>query len=842
MAFNMLKAQNTIYVSPTGDDNNNGQSPANAVLTFQKGADLAKAQGSSGITVEFADGIYIFANTVVLDATYSGITFKAATGATPIFSSLQQVTGWTTHSGNIQVADLPPGISHVRYLHDASETWLKRSSTEFFRPDFIAPCGGSECEHWEPGAPQQRKTFTLYPSSFNIPDVSKASQYDLRAHMTAWHAQVMPITTITTNDRRISVGTPSHYSLVNGIDDLLTECWILNSIEGIDQPGEWASLDGKIYLYPKSGTSDIYAPALQELIRIDAGGDGNTWTGTPVTNITFEGITFTGTDYRISEAGDIMAQHDWQMVDVPEGMLRFRNVANCTVNNCVFTKGGSDAIRLDRYAQNMTIQNCSFSYLGKGGVALLGRGFSYGDVNKNNSIQNCHFNQTSRIKWDAAAVHVDQSSNNLIKQNYFEDIPLSAVIMSGGRISNIYEMQADPLPINRDFHFHETPQFLIDDPDLAGAHFYEYNNVVEENTFRAVHIGVPELTPAVNNEAPGFTNGMIYTTGRKGGETSTIRKNYFYDVDAQPTFSHTWVILGDGHEDFLDFHQNMGYNLNQVNGFEDPPFFSNNCETPNGCRAYANVKLNSPYSEMECTVCQNTHYAGNIDFDNSSPSGSSTYLNEYIEMWNLLCPGILPGPNPLPGSTELQAELGNKITAFGGSVPTCSTSLPIAAIPFSGKAEMQHILLHWRVANIADFAHFEVQRSNQFADFQTIGTVQFTETNQYHFTDKRPLQGTNFYRLKAVNREGNYEFSKIIEVQFGELPIRVYPNPVSDILTIESSTTGRMQIFNSIGQLVLIQNIQEGQQTMNLENFSKGIYWMTIQSDNQVFTRRLLKN
>jgi len=489
--------------------------------------------------------------------------------------------------------------------------------------------------------------------------------------MTAWNAQVLPVTSINSSTRRMSVGTPSHYSLVDGIDDLRTEVWLLNSIEGINKPGEWASLDGKIYFYPVSGTDDIYVPRLQELIRIDAGGDGNMWQGTPVQNIHFSDITFTGTDYRISEAADVMAQHDWQMVDVPEGLIRLRNVSNISIKNSIFTKAGSDAIRLDRYAQNVVIDNCEFSYLGKGAVLMSGRGPGYGDVNNHNSISNSRFKQTSRIKWDAAAVHIDQSSANTIKQNFFEDIPLSAIIVSGNREGNIAERSADP--INRDFHFAEIRPDLIDNWQGSSAEFYDHDNLVEENTFRAVHIGTPEMIPAVSATAPGFTNGMIYTTGRKKGATDTFRKNYFYDVDAQPTFSHTWVILGDGHEDYLDFHQNMVFNLSQTNGFEDPPMMSNNCNLTGGCRANANIKFQSTYSSMECDVCQNTAYDGNVDFDVGTPSGQAKYLPEYQEMWSLLCPGILPAPKSgdLKGANEIQRNLANEIIKLGGIVPSC---------------------------------------------------------------------------------------------------------------------------------------------------------------------------
>ncbi len=661
-----------LYVDPLGDDGNAGTLDQ-PLKTFAGARDKVRSliDGSKDIVVYFREGTYAFEQTVVLGPEDSGtvgeqIYYAAYPGETPVFTSLKPITGFTHHDGNIMVADLPSGIDQVRYLQDASESWLKRSSTAFFRPDFVSPYGGPESEHWEPDA-QQRKTYTTYPASFSMPDPSKADQYDLRVHMTAWQSQVLPVSGIDVSTRRIDVATPSHYSLVNGLDDIQTEVWLLNSLEGIDQPGEWACLDGKIYLYPASGVDDIQVPTLEELIRVDGGGDGNNWTGTPVQYIYFDGFTFTGTDYRVSEASDVMAQHDWQMVDVPEGLVRFRNAANSAVRNSVFTKSGSDAVRMDRYAQNIVVDNCEFSYLGKGGVVMSGRGPGYGDVNNHNFVLNSHFNQTSRIKWDAAAVHLDQSSSNLIKQNYFEDIPLSAIIASGNRESNIAEAAFDP--INRDFHFAEIRPDLIENWEGSSIHFYDHDNIVEENTFRAVHIGTPELIPAVSSEAPGFTNGMLYTTGRQAGGTNTFRKNYFYDVDARPTYSQTWVILGDGHEDYLDFHQNMAYNLQQIDGFEDPPFMSINANVSG--RATANVKLNSPYSAMECPSCENVSYAGNIDFDSGTPGGSASYLAEYQEMWTLLCPGNLPGPSSLPGADALQAALASKIIEFGGTVPAC---------------------------------------------------------------------------------------------------------------------------------------------------------------------------
>jgi len=204
----------SVFVSPTGNNSNAGTSAANPLRTFQAGADLARTLGS-GTTVEFANGQYGFDQTVVLDASYSGLTFQAAPGATPVFSSLTQVTGWTPYSGNsnIMVADLPAGISHVRYLQDASENWLQRSAGARFSTTELA--GGDdggciECNNY---------TQSTQPDMSNIQysgpaiDWSKASQYDLRASTLPWHQEILPIASYNSGASRIQTAVPGLYDL-----------------------------------------------------------------------------------------------------------------------------------------------------------------------------------------------------------------------------------------------------------------------------------------------------------------------------------------------------------------------------------------------------------------------------------------------------------------------------------------------------------------------------------------------------------------------------------------------------------------------------------------------------
>ena len=73
--------------------------------------------------------------------------------------------------------------------------------------------------------------------------------------------------------------------------------------------------------------------------------------------------------------------------------------------------------------------------------------------------------------------------------------------------------------------------------------------------------------------------------------------------------------------------------------------------------------------------------------------------------------------------------------------------------------------------------------------------------------------------------------------------IKIYPNPASDHITIESSqdvTIGSIVIYNINGQMVIEQPIKAGNIDLDTHNFATGIYIMKISSNNQQFEERKL--
>ncbi len=229
-----------IFVSPLGSDTATRTNINDPDRSFHRGADLARSFGS-GAVVQFADGEYTFDQTAVLNMSHSGLSFRAAPGATPVFSSLTQVTGWTPdpQNGNIMVANLPSGLSHVRYLQDRSENWLARSAGPRFSTTEAA--GGDddggcvECNNY---------TQSTQPDMSNIQysgpaiDWSKASQYDLRVSTLPWHQEILPIASYDNTGNRINTAVSGLYDLRADPGERPPRAWVMNTLEGINTAGE----------------------------------------------------------------------------------------------------------------------------------------------------------------------------------------------------------------------------------------------------------------------------------------------------------------------------------------------------------------------------------------------------------------------------------------------------------------------------------------------------------------------------------------------------------------------------------------------------------------------------
>lgn len=676
-----------IYVAPNGDDANPG-TLENPLQTFEGARNQVRTllDGSKDIVVYFRGGTYVFDKTVVLGPEDSGstnqqIVYAAYPEETPIFTSLKPVTGWSTFSGNIMVAPLPAGIDQVRFLYDQNADWLPRSASELFlaTEDSTIDDGCLEC-NWDVDEAQPMRSNVQYPPGFSTPDWAFADQYDLRQSTISWVQEILPIERVDTSDRRIFTQIPASLEMRLNFEEAenLNRNWILNTVEGIDEPGEWANINGSIYLYPKTDTNNIYVPTLTELILVDEGTvDGNADITTPVEHIHFDGLTFRGGDFYVMKSGDITVQHDWAVVDAPTALLRFRNVANIMVINCVFEKSGSTALRFDRYAQNNVISHNRFSYLGREAILFSGRGAGYGDVSQFNEISYNLIFQTGLEKWAAPALVIDQSSNNYIHHNSIKDTEFTAIVLTAPRqiaFASYYGGVSDYL--GREFHYWEIASEILDliqsgEDEALGSYaamdyVYNYNNRVEYNMLIDVGQGAGYLV-----------NGYVYNSATKRGESNFINYNFVHDTRNNQV--NNAVFYSDADQDSCTYIGNM------ISGVQ------NNDPQPEEMPIFLAFAM---YAEGEFNEGTHIVLHGNAVIDSSYPilidglnydiagtllttsDGDERYMDIYNNMAAFLASDEMDFAGEIPGRVAMKTFLDLIIGDLGGEVSPVIQSTP----------------------------------------------------------------------------------------------------------------------------------------------------------------------
>jgi hypothetical protein len=166
----------------------------------------------------------------------------------------------------------------------------------------------------------------------------------------------------------------------------------------------------------------------------------------------------------------------------------------------------------------------------------------------------------------------------------------------------------------------------------------------------------------------------------------------------------------------------------------------------------------------------------------------------------------------------------------GGVNYTTGAILPVEMTDFKAVRTNGQVALSWQTASEKDNSHFEVERSISGENWTQIGEVKgagnsFT-TREYSFADAQPNTGVNYYRLKQMDYNGTFEYSKVISVVVGDKGqrLRVYPNPVATTLTLDGAENAEnIQIFDATGKI--IRNASNANQLI-INELPNGLYFL----------------
>lgn len=521
----LAQSKADFYVSTFGSDDWSGrlEQPNNdktdgpfATLAHAKEAvRKLKKKKSTDIVVLIRGGVYKLSNTIVFGLEDSGgeemsITYAAYPGETPIFSSGKEISGWKKVTTDI------PGLPEKA----KGNVWVASTSDKFltlYDEEGMLPRAQSK------GIITQLKkngrNRLQYPDGFikkwdNIKDV----ELKVRPHH-AWIVNMLPLSSVNEKSNTAYTSLNATYAMNRQhFLPLAENCWVENVVDVLDEKGEWAlnTKEDKVYLWPRNESS-IVAPTLLELIRVEGKIKKEKSKDIPVRNLVFKGLTFKHGERYTLNSDDAGLQHDWDMLDKDNALVRFRGTENCVIEECHFLDSGSGAIRVDLHGIGNTIQNNHIEHLGGGGILLCGYGPGTKDVNKKNTVYNNNIHHVGEIYWHSPGIFVWQSGENRIANNLIHHTDYSGLILSGC-MTDFFVKKGNGRELVRTLRRNELPVFqkgLSIDEVLPYLHTHD--NIVENNE---IHHAMQRL---------GDGNG-IYIRG--AGRNNIIRRNYIHHMVA----------------------------------------------------------------------------------------------------------------------------------------------------------------------------------------------------------------------------------------------------------------------------------------------------------------------
>ena len=180
---------------------------------------------------------------------------------------------------------------------------------------------------------------------------------------------------------------------------------------------------------------------------------------------------------------------------------------------------------------------------------------------------------------------------------------------------------------------------------------------------------------------------------------------------------------------------------------------------------------------------------------------------------------------------------------YAAMIWQCTGLLPVTIIDFTASLQNNTIHLKWYATYETNFKEYEVERSTDGIHFLKTGTLKAGNLSNYNYVDAQlPDANMIFYRLKMIDIDGQYSYSKITSVRLNNnfSNAVVFPNPVKNELKIQLKKVLRvnstMRIIDMTGRIIKTENISSntGYIISNVSGLSAGRYFVKIVSSQEV--------
>jgi parallel beta-helix repeat protein len=175
-----------------------------------------------------------------------------------------------------------------------------------------------------------------------------------------------------------------------------------------------------------------------------------------------------------------------------------------------------------------------------------------------------------------------------------------------------------------------------------------------------------------------------------------------------------------------------------------------------------------------------------------------------------------------------------------------SSTLPVKLLTFSVDNTKEVVPVNWVTTQEINSSYYEIERSVDGKNFSFIGQVLSNNKitiNNYQFIDYQPLQGTTYYRLVMVDKDGSKSYSNIVALKKNNNTVKLSKMTVADNKLQLQINCNAKQLLNyvivDVAGRLLYQNsfmLQKGNNSISqpIDALNKNVYYLkliTLQED-----------
>ncbi len=234
-------------------------------------------------------------------------------------------------------------------------------------------------------------------------------------------------------------------------------------------------------------------------------------------------------------------------------------------------------------------------------------------------------------------------------------------------------------------------------------------------------------------------------------------------------------------------------------------------------------------------------------------------------VWSLEYNGINPPVNTqittAPGSITSFGVDENKelyLVSFNGKIYKFTpTIVPVELISFNATIINNKVRLDWFTSTETNNAGFEIEKSQDGANYQTIffigGNGTTTQRNVYSYIDESVITGVYYYRLKQIDFDGSFEYLKTVVVDLGlpetYLLEQNYPNPFNPKTVINFQTPKEglitLKVYDILGNetaTLINENKTAGSYSIEFDasQLTSGIYYYKLTAEDFSSVRKMI--